>query len=113
MPYCPTCGALPGYIVEKEIVHYGISPLAGSADVNGGPDIGHGPEYDYDGQYETFYETSEPVEDEEGKVTLVCEDGGVDHEWKTRVLTGDVSFEHPVIGRPDDTRGKRGGDEDA
>ena len=63
---CPECGQDPHYILESMLVHFEIELTDG--------------EFDYAGHSDEFVETSEPVRDSEGRVTLGCQDG---HEWQT------------------------------
>ena len=63
---CPECGDPPRYILESMLVHFEIELTDG--------------EFQYAGHSEEFVETSEPVRDPEGRVTLGCTES---HEWQT------------------------------
>lgn len=64
---CHQCGKEAAYILESMLVHYWLerSPEG---------------QFDYSSHSEEWVETSEPVKDPAGRITLGCEDG---HEWQT------------------------------
>ena len=67
---CPDCGAAPGAIEEQMTVDQEIA-------------VDEAGEYEYTGGYRDYSETVQPVEDAEGRLTLVCSADSM-HRWPAR-----------------------------
>ena len=68
---CPDCGATAGAIEEQMTVDQEIAK-------------GEAGEYEYTGAYRDYSETVQPVEDAEGRYTLVCSADSM-HRWPARL----------------------------
>lgn len=68
---CPNCGKRPERILETVQAQYYITHQGGG-------------EYDYDAWQasDVDWESSEPIVDDAGRVTLTCPDG---HEWEAKM----------------------------
>jgi hypothetical protein len=64
---CPECGEPPDYILESMLIHFDVASEDGET-------------FAYNGQSQEFVETSEPVKDSDGFITVGCLNG---HEWPT------------------------------
>lgn len=64
---CPQCGEPPDYILESMLLHFHVAAEDGDT-------------FAYNGRSQEWVETSEPVTDPDGLITVGCVNS---HEWPT------------------------------